>query len=46
MVIGNGPAAVEIKPKVAYTNTMQSNQNHRVLVFFALIFPNLVLHFE
>ena len=45
MVIGNGPAAAEIKPKVAYTN-IQSNQNQIVLVFFALIFPNLVLHFE
>ena len=43
MVIGNGPAAVEIKPKVAYTN-IQSIKT-RVLVFFALIFPNL-LHFE
>ena len=43
MVIGNGPAAVEIKPKVAYTNIQSKSKPKR---FFALIFPNLVLHFE
>ena len=33
MVIGNGPAAVEIKPKVAYTN-IQSNQNQSFGIFY------------